>query len=170
MVDTESAIKQFTKMVRDMVPLIRKNWLSVFSAKIGILAPQKEDVELINALLTLMRDSQSDFTNTFAALGTCKARDEFQEPEKFDLWEKRWMERIKDITEVEETLAASNSVLIPRNHRIEEMIQRAIVGDFSLFHKLTEAYSAPFIKQEIFEDLKRPPTDTEKVKATFCGT
>ena len=153
-----------------MVPLIRKNWLSVFSAKIGISAPQKEDEELINALLTLMSDSQSDFTNTFAALGSDKARDEFQEPEKFDLWEKHWMERIKNIRDVEETLAASNPVLIPRNHRIEEMIQDAIVGDLSLFNKLTEAYSAPFTSQEAFENLKNPPNDMEKITATFCGT
>ena len=42
----------------------------------------EEDEELINALLTLMRNSQSDFTNTFAALGSDRARDEFLEPWK----------------------------------------------------------------------------------------
>ena len=149
---------------------MRKNWLSVFSAKIGISAPRKEDEKLINALLNLMSDSQSDFTNTFAALGSDKARNEFLEPEKFDLWEKHWMERIKNIKDVEETLAASNPVLIPRNHRIEEMIQDAILGDLSLFNELTEAYSAPFTVQEAFENFKHPPTDMEKVTVTFCGT
>lgn len=170
MPDTESAINQFTQLVRDMVPLIRKNWLSVFSAKIGISAPKKEDEELINALLMLMRNSQSDFTNTFAALGSDKARDEFLEPGKFDLWEKRWMARVKGITDVDETIAASNPVLIPRNHRIEEMIQEAIAGDFSLFNKLTRAYGTPFTIRETFEELKCPPTDKEKVTETFCGT
>ena len=168
--DKDSAINQFSQVVHDMVPLMRKNWLSVFSAKIGISAPRKEDEKLINALLTLMSDSQSDFTNTFAALGSDKARNEFLEPEKFDLWEKHWMERIKNIKDVEETLAASNPVLIPRNHRIEEMIQDAILGDLSLFNELTEAYSAPFTVQEAFENFKHPPTDMEKVTVTFCGT
>ncbi len=168
--DTESAISNFTEAVHNMVPLIHKNWLSVFSAKIGISSPQKEDEELINALLKLMGESRSDFTNTFAALGRDKARDEFLEPEKFDFWEKRWIERIKDIEDVEETLAASNPVFIPRNHRIEEMIQAAVAGDFSLFHRLIEAYRTPFLRQERFEDLRHPPNEAEKVMETFCGT
>ena len=168
--DAESAISNFTQAVHDMVSLIRKNWLSVFSAKIGISSPQKEDKELINTLLNLMGESGSDFTNTFAALGGNKARDEFLEPEKFDFWEKRWMERIKGIKDVEETLAASNPIIIPRNHRIEEMIQAAVAGEFSLFHRLTEAYRNPFMYEETFKDLRRPPNEAEKVTATFCGT
>ncbi len=170
MPDTESAINNFTQVVHDMVALIRKNWLSVFSAKIGISSPQKGDEELINALLSLMEDSQSDFTNTFAALGSNKARNEFLEPKKFDIWEKRWMERIKDIKDVEETLAASNPVLIPRNHCIEEMIQAAVAGNFFLFQRLTKAYSKPFNRMATFEDLRRPPNESEKITATFCGT
>ncbi len=170
MPDIERAISDFTQVVHNMVPLLRKNWLSVFSAKIGISSPQKKDEQLINALLNLMADSNSDFTNTFAALGKDKARDQFLEPEKFDLWEKRWMERIKDIKDVEETLAVSNPVLIPRNHRIEEMIQASVEGDFFLFHRLIEAYSKPYTSLELFKDLRRPPTEVEKVTATFCGT
>ena len=170
MPDAQDAIELFTKAVHDMVPLLKKNWIRVFSAKIGISDPREEDEILINDLLNLMAECRADFTNTFAALGTAKARDEFLVPDKFDLWEVRWMERITGLDNVEETLSKSNPILIPRNHRIEQMIQAAVSGSYSLFQRLSEAYSVPFTKNHSFDDLRHPPNDSEIVRATFCGT
>jgi uncharacterized protein YdiU (UPF0061 family) len=170
MPDAQDAIELFTKAVHDMVPLLKKNWIRVFSAKIGISDPRAEDEILINDLLNLMAEGRADFTNTFTALGTAKARDEFLVPDKFDLWEVRWMERITGLDNVEETLSKSNPILIPRNHRIEQMIQAAVSGDYTLFQRLSEAYSAPFTKNHSFDDLRHPPNDAEIVRATFCGT
>ena len=170
MPDAQDAIELFTKAVHDMVPLLKKNWIRVFSAKIGISDPRAEDEILINDLLNLMAEGRADFTNTFTALGTAKARDEFLVPDKFDFWEVRWMERITGLDNVEETLSKSNPILIPRNHRIEQMIQAAVSGDYTLFQRLSEAYSAPFTKNHSFDDLRHPPNDAEIVRATFCGT
>ena len=80
------------------------------------------------------------------------------------------MERITGLDNVEETLSKSNPILIPRNHRIEQMIQAAVSGDYTLFQRLSEAYSAPFTKNHSFDDLRHPPNDAEIVRATFCGT
>ena len=58
--------------------------------------------------------------------------------------------------------------VIPRNHRIEEMISAAVKGDFAPFERLTKAYAQPYSTEDT--ELMRPPTEDERVPATFCGT
>ncbi len=67
-------------------------------------------------------------------------------------------------------MAKANPVLIPRNHRIEQMIEAAVAGDFAPFHRLNGALKAPFTEDPEYADLTRPPSAQEIVPATFCGT
>ncbi|MDG1936494.1 MAG: protein adenylyltransferase SelO family protein, partial [Paracoccaceae bacterium] len=170
MPDADEAIEAFTSAIHAMPGLIKVNWRTVFAAKIGISAVQPEDEGLVNALLKLMADGQADFTNTFAAMGTSSARDQFIEPEKYDVWKTEWQTRIVTEKDPHALMAKSNPVLIPRNHRIEEMISAAIIGDYAPFQRLQTALSAPFEENSEFSDLRRPPSDAEEVRATFCGT
>ena len=63
-----------------------------------------------------------------------------------------------------------NPAYIPRNHRIEEMINKALEGDFSLFNSLNKILSKPFNDQKEFEEYQMPPKDNQIVTQTFCGT
>ena len=65
---------------------------------------------------------------------------------------------------------AANPVFIPRNHRIEQMIQAAVAGDYAPVHRLNEVLSHPYDDQPDNAELARPPTEAEVVPATFCGT
>ncbi len=170
MPNADDAVERFSEAIHSMSTLIKKNWLRVFSAKIGISNPKAEDELLINKLLTQMNESKADFTNTFAALGSNAIRNEFLEPEKFDIWEKEWHKRILKEKHVDETLRGANPIIIPRNHRIEEMVRAAVIGDFSVFERLSKAYSAPFIENLDYYDLRETPNEKEVVTATFCGT
>ena len=67
-------------------------------------------------------------------------------------------------------MARANPVLIPRNHRIEQMIAAAVAGDFTPFERMMRALATPFADEAEFADLRRPPAEDEVVKATFCGT
>ena len=67
-------------------------------------------------------------------------------------------------------MTAANPALIPRNHRIEQMIEAAVAGDMAPFHRLLSALAAPFADTPTVADLARPPLETEIVPATFCGT
>ena len=170
MPDTDEAFQAFTNAINAMPYKIKKNWLKVFSEKIGISAIQSGDEDLINALLTLMAEGNADFTNTFSALSTKSARDQFMEPQKYDNWEKEWETRILHEKDPIALMKKVNPVLIPRNHRIEEMISAALKEDYAPFERLQRAFSAPFEQKSAFSDLRHPPSDTEEVKATFCGT
>ena len=67
-------------------------------------------------------------------------------------------------------MRGANPVLIPRNHRVEEAIQRAYEGDFALFHRLVDAWAQPYAEREEYADLEKAPLEEEKVRQTFCGT
>ena len=168
--DADQAIKDFTIVVNNMQTQIRENWLKIFAAKIGISDPKPKDEWLIKELLTLMEKEKSDFTNTFFSLITGETQNLFSKPEDFKAWERKWKVRISKERKVPETLRKANPVLIPRNHRIEEMINAALKGDFSLFNRLLVAYRQPFEENPRFVDLKSAPNASEIVHSTFCGT
>ncbi|MGR3628272.1 MAG: protein adenylyltransferase SelO [Sulfitobacter sp.] len=166
--DKETAVEDATEIVHDMPELVEAAWLRRFAAKLGISNPRPEDVDLINELLSLMQTDGSDFTNTFRALGTDQARDHFTDRDAFDTWAENWRSRIKDEPDPQAVMQAANPAVIPRNHRIEQMIEAAVAGDMAPFERLMTALATPF--EETDPELQRPPTEDEIVPATFCGT
>tara|TARA_R110002072_G_scaffold126139_1_gene262950 strand:+ start:972 stop:2381 length:1410 start_codon:yes stop_codon:yes gene_type:complete len=166
--DKETAVEDATEIVHDMPELIEAAWLRRFAAKLGISNPRPEDVDLINELLSLMQTDGADFTNTFRALGTEQARDQFTDRDAFDTWAENWRSRIKDEPDPQAVMRAANPAVIPRNHRIEQMIEAAVAGDMAPFERLMTALATPF--EETDPELQRPPTEDEIVPATFCGT
>lgn len=166
--DKETAVDEATEIVHDMPELIEAAWLRRFAAKVGISNPQPEDVDLINELLSLMQTDGADFTNTFRALGTDQARDQFTNRDAFDTWAEHWRARIKGEPDPKAVMQAANPAVIPRNHRIEQMIVAAVAGDMAPFERMMKALLTPF--DETDPELQRPPTEDEIVPATFCGT
>lgn len=152
----------------------RAHWTDVFRAKLGLQTEVEGDDTLAHDLLNLMGEHHADFTNTFRALGTDKARDEFLDPEAFDAWALHWEKRLADegatVADRLDALCHANPAIIPRTHRIEEAISASVSGDFAPFERLHQALCTPFAEPGDMQDLTRAPTDDEVVPATFCGT
>ncbi|WP_299783086.1 YdiU family protein [uncultured Roseobacter sp.] len=166
--DPATALGEATEIVHAMPAQIEAAWLTRFGAKIGLAAPVKDDAGLIQNLLTLMQAQGADFTNTFDALGRGDARDQFLEREAFDAWEAEWQIRLQGEEDAQAVMQAASPRIIPRNHRMEEMIAAAVAGDFAPFERLLTALANPFDTEDL--DLMRPPTKAQRVPATFCGT
>jgi len=170
MPDEDAAIARFTHAIHAVPERVHAEWLAIFRGKLGLATAREDDEQLLVDLLTLMAGNRADFTNTFRALGTPAARDEFTDREAFDAWEGRWQARTAAETGVSERLIRSNPALIPRNHRIEQMIAAAVEGDMAPFERLMTALARPFEDRPDMSDLRRPPQPGEEVQATFCGT
>ncbi|WP_171129898.1 MULTISPECIES: YdiU family protein [unclassified Ruegeria] len=168
--DKEAAVEEATEIVHAMPDLLQAEWLARFRAKIGLTTFEEGDQTLISDLLKRMADEQADFTNTFRALGGDAARDQFTNPEAFDSWAEGWQARLTREADPIVTMTAANPAFIPRNHRIEQMISAAVQGDYTLFNRLNTVLAQPYLDQPENEDLRRPPSATEVVQATFCGT
>lgn len=161
--DKEQAVEQATAIVHAMPGQLQAAWLRRFAAKLG-LEGTPDDQPLIEDLLALMQAQGADFTNTFASLGTEAARDQFTDRAAFDAWALRWQARAPDM----DLMARANPQVIPRNHRIEAMIESAVAGDMAPFERLMTALGTPYTATD--PDLHRPPSAQEVVPATFCGT
>ena len=166
--EPEAAVEEATQIVHAMPQQIDAAWRQRMGAKIGLTSTTDEDVPLIEALLKLMQDTGADFTNTFDALARGDARDQFLDRANFDHWQEGWLKRIEGETAPQETMQKASPRVIPRNHRIEEMIAAAVEGSLEPFHRLMRAYSTPFDTSDL--ELMRPPTKDQRVPATFCGT
>ncbi|MEX0366260.1 MAG: YdiU family protein [Ruegeria sp.] len=164
--DKDKAVADATAIVHAMPAQLQSAWLRRFGAKIGQGNPTPDDQVLIEDLLTLMQKEGADFTNTFAALSTDTARDQFTARDAFDAWAARWRSGNPDA----DLMQRSNPQIIPRNHRIEAMIEAAVAGDMGPFERLMAALGTPYELPPEFDDLRRPPTEAEIVPATFCGT
>ncbi|NVK98944.1 YdiU family protein [Ruegeria pomeroyi] len=168
--DKEAVVEEATEIVHAMPELLERAWLEVFAAKIGIARPGEGDKALVSELLTRMAREQADFTNTFRALGAPRARDQFTDPTAYDSWAEDWRQRLTQEATPEAVIRAANPAFIPRNHRIEQMITAAVEGDYTLFERLNTVLARPYADQPDHIDLTRPPSASEIVPATFCGT
>ncbi|WP_371224022.1 protein adenylyltransferase SelO [Roseovarius sp. 2305UL8-3] len=170
MPDADAAVEEFTQIIHAMPEQIQAEWLHRFGRKIGITNATPEDEALITDLLGRMATNRADFTNTFRALSDGAARDEFLDPASFDAWEVTWRTRIEAEADPETTMRAANPVFIPRNHRVEQMIEAAVAGDYAPFNRLVDVLSKPYEDRSEASDLKAPPLPAEVVQQTFCGT
>ncbi|MEO1579224.1 MAG: YdiU family protein [Pseudomonadota bacterium] len=169
--DQNAAIEAATASVHRFPEVFRAAWLATFRQKIGLTDAEDGDQALIQDLLDRMAAGQADFTNTFRALGTAHARDQFVDPTVYDAWEAVWTERrARDSGDAQALMVAANPGLIPRNHRVEEAIQAGLAGDHAPFERLVTVLAHPFDDPTGAVDLTRPPTAGEVVRQTFCGT
>jgi uncharacterized protein YdiU (UPF0061 family) len=172
--DREAGIAAAQGVMQTYPRRVRTAWLSTFRDKLGLTTAEDGDEGLIGDLLGRMVAGQADFTNTFRALATGTARDEFVEPEVFDQWERDWKARLAREPEPEALparLNAANPALIPRNHRVEKAIAAATEGDLAPATRLIGALARPYDDPpDDLRDLARPPTEHERVHRTFCGT
>ncbi|WP_170418449.1 protein adenylyltransferase SelO [Ruegeria arenilitoris] len=168
--DKQAAVEEATEIVHAMPDLMQQHWLRRFRAKIGLTTEEDGDLALISDLLTRMAQKQADFTNTFRALGSDAARDQFTDPAAFDGWAEGWRARLTREADPAAVMHAANPAFIPRNHQVEQMIQAAVQGDYGPFHRLYAVLARPYDDQPDAADLRRPPTQDEVVHATFCGT
>lgn len=168
--DPQVVVEEATRIVHAMPGQIHRAWLRRFGAKIGIAEAREEDAGLIGDLLNRMAENRADFTNTFRALPAGKARGQFTDPAAFDQWAEGWRARLAEEADPEAVMRAANPAVIPRNHRMEEMIAAAVQGDYAPFHRLNAVLARPYDDQPEAADLARAPLPEEVVPATFCGT
>ena len=150
--------------------------------KLGLFTERDEDQLLAQALLDTMAAAGADFTLTFRALSeaagsgdNAKVRRLFEEPTAFDEWAVRWRARLSEepqsAAEREAAMRAVNPAFIPRNHRIEAVIQAAVLNDdYAPFEELLTVLARPYEDQPDFAAYADPPKPEERVCQTFCGT
>jgi serine/tyrosine/threonine adenylyltransferase len=181
--DTDKAIEQAQLILAGFIAKFSAAYQSGLRLKAGLLREREGDEALLQDLLDAMAKNQADFTLTFRALSEAaedasrdaSVRELFSDPNAYDEWAARWRRRVGDDpqTPVERAsrMRAINPAFIPRNHRIEEVIEAAVSrDDFAPFEKLLDVLSKPHKDQPDFAEYAKPPEPDQRVLRTFCGT
>lgn len=171
----EQSVKMAEEALSEYPLLFEAEFLAGMRAKLGLFGEEKDDKELISGLLNLMQKHRADFTNTFRALTNGKQEDTdlFKAPE-YDQWHQKWQARLgrqeesKDSSQ--ELMRKSNPAIIPRNHRVEEALDAAVNGDYSVMEKLLEVLSNPFAHSAEQTEYCKPAAPSKIPYRTYCGT
>ena len=179
----ERAVELAGAAVSTFSTLFAEALLAGFRGKLGLSSREDGDSKLAEDWLDAMHRNQVDFTLSFRALcdaaenpeGNARLRDSFANPIDYDDWEGRWRARLsrESVGALERAAAMRrrNPAFIPRNHRIEAVIQAAVESqDFEPFEEMSSVLSRPYEFQAGRESYADPPQPGERVLQTFCGT
>jgi uncharacterized protein YdiU (UPF0061 family) len=179
----DKAIEEAQSALADFAERFNDAYKAGLRGKLGLFTERDGDQALAQDLLDAMAKNQADFTLTFrrlsdAALGPehdGDVRHLFAEPAAYDEWAARWRQRLgeepQDPVQRQAAMRSVNPSFIPRNHRIEAVIEAAVNrDDFAPFEDLLAVLSKPYEDQPAYAGYADPPEPHQCVQQTFCGT
>ena len=141
--------------------------------KLGLFGEDKDDLKLIKNLLNWMQSNQADYTNTFCYLMNINSiQDQIYKNKDFINWSKIWEKRILINGGTKqnslELMKKNNPIIIPRNHKVEEVLEAANNNDLNPMNILLSILKKPYENQSNIENFQ-VPSNNENYQ-TFCGT
>ena len=163
--DSEGAEERAKEILGDFGRIFEARREEIFCRKLGVLSG---GWELGEKLLNLMAEGGVDFTRAFRLLGEDEKRFRklFSPQSGLSDWLSRWGELEPNPVQ----MLTVNPAVIPRNHKVEEVIQAGLSQDFRPFHLMMGELRDPYRTREEREEFARPPEAGQEVTATFCGT
>jgi uncharacterized protein YdiU (UPF0061 family) len=181
--EQDKAIAEAQSALGEFAERFDSAYQSGLREKLGLFTAREGDPALAQDLLSAMAKNQADFTLTFRRLsdaafepaGDQAIRQLFAEPAAYDEWSSRWRQRLdeepQDPAHRRTAMRAVNPAFIPRNHRVEAVIEAAVSrDDFAPFEELVAVLSKPYQDQPAFARYADPPEPHQRVLQTFCGT
>jgi uncharacterized protein YdiU (UPF0061 family) len=175
--EPKKALQLASDVINNFPLLYGKAWMAMMREKIGLFGEEKEDEILVHELLALMQTNQADYTNTFRELmkEVLPENKLFQEKD-FLNWHLRWKARLSHSNESwvasVEMMRRNNPAIIPRNHKVEEVLEEASVNENLVpLENFLEVFSTPYDdNQSCVAAYQNPPVDGDEHYQTFCGT
>lgn len=180
--DPERAVSLATQVIAPFITQFDNRFLAGMRNKIGLFSAMDGDAELVKRLLNAMQHAHADFTLTFHGLTLAaqsgseesRLRELFAGSAELDDWLRDWQRRLasdpQTVSERVASMRAVNPIFIPRNHRVQAVLDAADGGDYGPFRKLYAILKRPYDDQAGVDEYTRPPRPAERVLQTFCGT
>lgn len=180
--DQQKAVEHAQEVLKGFSARFEAAYSAGMRQKLGLWTEADGDLELAGEFLQLLAADQVDFTLAFRRLSDAAGslasdaalRSMFSNEQGFGSWLERWrsrtMQEPDDAGDRGARMRAVNPAFIPRNHRIEAMIEAAVDRkDFAPFEELLQVLAKPFEDQAPFQRYMDPPQPNERVCQTFCG-
>ncbi len=172
----EKAIEIAQEEINQFSNLYLTFWYDGMRKKLGLFHENEMDEDLIGALLGLMVKYEADYTNTFRDLTLNQTTQpnlisstEYQQ--WLDLWQDRRKQQEESLDDSRKLMESVNPTVIPRNHRVEEALERAVTNqDYSAMDSLVSVLQNPYDYENLNDYYATPPGETACGYRTFCGT
>lgn len=172
----DKAVALAENTVNKFSTLYQQKWLSMMRSKLGLVDQHADDARLIQDLLTWMQQNKADYTLTFYDLMTkACANNQHYDDIIFQQWHRRWTNRLgqneRALSESLRLMRRNNPVVIPRNHQVEQALKAiSTEGDSKPLYDLLDVLKSPYQEHPNARHYQSPPTPSERVYQTFCGT
>ena len=173
-------IDRLNALLKDFAERYQNVWLMGMRKKLGFGSAKEQDLDISNHLFEMLEGQGVEFTNFFRALanvpidGVQVVSSMFSDPTTPAAWLHEWLERIAsepvDPQSRRATMNATNPLYVPRNHKVEEALNAAILGDLKPYETLLEVVTHPYDEREGWGQYAEPAPTTFGKYVTFCGT
>ena len=172
--DQNKSIELATEIINSFEKKYEEKWLNMMRDKLGLFGIEDKDKFLILDLLTWMHHKKLDYTNTFCHLMNSEIeKNENFKDHDFQIWKKRWQERLKinnnSPKKYIQLMKSVNPMVIPRNHKVEEVLNETNNDNTELLNRFLEILKNPYSDQKDIKEFQTPSFSKEKYQ-TFCGT
>lgn len=175
--DPDQALALAEAAINRFAGLYRTRQVEMMRNKLGLSGEADGDEALASDFLDWMRDSDADYTNSFAMLnpGSIDASRLAADP-RLAAWHVRWQTRLQNgsgsLAAAQNRMRASNPIYIARNHQVEAALDAATgpAGDLRPLERLLEVVWRPYEERPGLADYAAPAPDGGRSHQTFCGT
>ena len=175
--DEATALEEAKEALAGFATAFNLRFANGFRAKLGLEPVGSADNgdSFVNETFSVLAEQRVDFTLFFRHLTRVAGGEEaetlqslFANTDAADAWLEKW--RSAGGGRRSDAMRRVNPIFIPRNHRVEEAIQAAQVGDYAPFERLNTVLGRPYEEQPENAEFERPAQPDEVVERTFCGT
>jgi uncharacterized protein YdiU (UPF0061 family) len=175
--DQQKAISLLNIHLQELPQQFNNIYQNTMIKKFGLFHSASSDETLYLKWFQYLEKNELDFTWSFRELSTLLKEGKSSYLKKdslfadfFKSWEEKLTHEGKSSQEVISQLDQSNPCFLPRNHLMEEMIQKSYQNDFSLFVELLMMIETPFEIKNKNEKYLIPQWKKDPNYKTFCGT
>lgn len=177
LIDSDESVSiEKARVKLDLFPnRFESRYWKMLGNKIGFSEVDENDKTLISSLLNWMKKAKADYTNTFLQIEYASedAPAIYQEVE-FVEWKQRWSDRIVaknlDRESVLSLMQKTNPFVIPRNARVESVLQSARLGEMEPFKELVKILASPYARLDKIPFPEEESPESDSIYQTFCGT
>lgn len=154
-------------------------YLTIMYKKMGLYKSYKEDIELLKRMLLSLEKATIDYTAFFRKLSHYNGnQNEILQMATFQIPLQEWLNAYdirlqkEDISQQEkkDNMLAVNPKYILKNHILQEAIDKANDGDFTMVNNLLYVAHNPFDEHEEFEHFTKPTPEKYKNIKLSCSS